>query len=178
MNKTVRNDIISLLQNSLTAIKNGDSFRLKELSNTNIHNASIFQDEDSLSISVVIYALSKIIDHTPKKKAILSHLQKALTALQANNDNRYRQTMKALIKAVRVEDYRLKKFVSSVIDQAQLKKGCALCEHGLSVEHAANIFGISRWELMQYLGKTQASEQSSERIPTEQRLSLARSLFR
>lgn len=177
MNETVRDNIISLIRDSLAAIKKGDSFKLKELSNSNIHNASIFQDEDSLSIGVVIYALSKLIEHMYSKKVVIEHLHAASDALSSGDDSEYRSVIRALIRSIQVEDYRLKKFVSSVIEQAQVKKGSALYEHGLSISRVAAILGISKWELLNYVGKTRIAEQSSERIPTEQRLALARRIF-
>ncbi len=177
MDGTVRTNIARLLRESLDAIKKGDSFLLKELSNGNIHNASIFQDEDSLSISVVIYALSKVIERTEGKQAIVSRLQKALDAISSGKDAAYRSEISQLIQAIRLEDSRLKKFVSNVIEQAQVKKGSVLYEHGISIGRVAEILGISKWELMQYLGRTHVAEQSSERIPTEKRLELARMVF-
>jgi len=178
MNETVRANIIRLLQDSLAAIRKNDSFKLKELSSTNVHSASIFQDEDSLSISVAIYALSKVIERTSRKKAIVSHLETALKAARSSNQEKYRSIIKSLLNTIEVEDYRLKKFVSSVIEQAQVKKGCAICEHGISIGRTANILGLTQWELMGYLGKTHAAEQSSEMVPTEKRLALARRIFK
>jgi len=178
MNEVVRSNIIRLLNDCIAAINKGDSFKLKELSNNNIHNASIFQDEDSLSIGVVIYALSKVIDHMYKKKLVVDSLRSASDALSSGNDSKYREVIRGLIKSIRIEDFRLKRFVSSVIEQAQVKKGFVLYEHGISIGRVASILGISRWELTQYLGKTHASEQSSENIPTEQRLALAKGLFK
>lgn len=177
MESIIRANIIKLLKSSLAAIRSDDSFKLKRLSNDNIRNAAIFQDEDSLSISVVLYAISKLIEHTSKKKAILVQFQDALKALSASKDSKYREIIKNLIKTVKIEDFRLKRFVSNVIEQAQVKKGCVLCENGLSIEQAASVLNVSRWELMQYLGKTHVNEQSKEHIPTEKRLALARRLF-
>ncbi len=177
MDGTVRSNIVRLLKDTLDAIKEGDSFMLKKLSNGNIHNASIFQDEDSLSISVVIYALSKVIEHTDRRQMIASQLQKALEALSSGKDAAYRSGILQVIRTIRLEDSRLKKFVFSVIEQAQVKKGSAIHEHGISIGRVAEMLGISKWELMQYLGKTNVSEQSNERIPTERRLELARKVF-
>ena len=165
MDGKVRSNIMRLLGESVDAISKGDSFKLKELSNGNIHNASIFQDEDSLSISVVIYALSKVMEHTDSRQVIVSQLQKALEALSSGKDADYRSGIMQVIKTIRLEDSRLKKFVFSVIEQAQVKKGFAIYEHGISIGRVAEILGVSKWELMQYLGKTQAPEHSSERIP-------------
>jgi AraC-like DNA-binding protein len=177
MESIIRANIIKLLKSALDAIKSDDSFKLKRLSNDNISNASIFQDEDSLSISVILYAISKLIEHTNKKKAVIAHFQGALHALSAGKDAKYREIIKRLIKAIKIEDFRLKRFVSNVIEQAQVKKGCVLCENGLSIEQAASVLNVSRWELMQYLGKTHVNEQSKENISTEKRLALARRLF-
>jgi hypothetical protein len=177
MNDIVRKNIIRLLNDCVAAINKGDSFRLKELSNSNIHNASIFQDEDSLSIGVVIYALSKVIEHRYDKKAITANLKSASASLSSGNDENYRTVIRNLIKTIQVEDFRLKKFVSSVIEQAQVKKGSVLYEHGLSIGRVASILGISKWELLNYVGKTRIAEQSSELVPTEKRLVLARRLF-
>ncbi len=177
MDGTVKSNIMRLLKDSICAIEEGDSFMLKELSNGNIHNASIFQDEDSLSISVVIYALSKVIEHTTKKREIVSRLQRALSSLSSGDEIAYSASIRQLIKDVEVEDSRLKKFVCSVIEQAQVKKGSAIHEHGISIGRVADMLGISKWALMQYLGKTNVSEQSHERIPTEKRLELARRVF-
>ena len=177
MDETVRNDILRLLKESLDAIAKGDSFRLKELSNSNIHNASIFQDEDSLSIGVVVYAISKVIERRYDRKDIVACLRSASDALLSGDYSGYRAVIRSLIKSIRVEDARLKKFVSSVIEQAQVKKGSALYEHGLSIGRVASILGISKWELTNYVGKTRIAEQSSERVSTEKRLALARRLF-
>ncbi|MBS3133182.1 hypothetical protein J4470_03585 [Candidatus Woesearchaeota archaeon] len=177
MQETVRSNIIRLLKECITAINKGDSFRLKELSNSNIHNASIFQDEDSLSIGVVIYALSKVIERMYNKKIVVASLRSASDALSSGNDSKYRSVIGDLIKSVQTEDLRLKKFVFSAIEQAQVKKGSVLYEHGLSISRVAAILGISKWELLNYVGKTKIAEQSSELIPTEKRLILARRLF-
>lgn len=177
MNPGAREGIAKLLSQAISAIRKNDSFTLKGLSSNNIQSAFVFQDEDSLTVSVVMYALSKIVDRTSRKAEIVSWLERASGALASGNEERYRYFIRQLIKAIEVEDSRLKKFVFSVIEQAQVKKGCALCEHGLSIGRVAKLLGISRWELSQYLGKTHTGEQSSENVPTEKRLELARGIF-
>src|SRR3990167_5336501 len=103
MDAIVRSNITRLLGESVDAISKGDSFKLKELSNGNIHNASIFQDEDSLSVSVVIYALSKVIERTANAEGIASRLKKAIDAISSGNDAAYRSEISQLIKAIRLE---------------------------------------------------------------------------
>jgi hypothetical protein len=179
MDPVVQKNILRLLGQAKDAIRKGDTFGLKELSNGNIHNASIFQDEDSLGIAVTLYALSKIIDRGKlPKNLVIGDLQKAESFLAKSNIDAYRASLKSLVNRISREDFRMRKFVSTVIEQANIKKGCALCEHGISISRVSTLLGISKWELMQYLGKTHVSDQSSETFPTEKRLAHARSLFK
>lgn len=178
MEEVVRQDILEVLKGGIEALREGDAFRVKELSNNVIHNASIFQDEDSLGIAVLMYALSKTME---KGRLDLTEvgklLSKAKAALDSLNFDEHRLAVKLGLKKISEADARLKIFVSSVIDQAQLKKGCKICMHGVSVARTANILGISRWELMQYLGRTTFHDEVIETVNVQDRLALARKVF-
>ena len=65
MNDNVKRDILRTLNRTVEILKEKDVTdltELKELSNTTVHNASIYQDEDSVSVAVLIYSLSKIFE--------------------------------------------------------------------------------------------------------------------
>ena len=68
-------------------------------------------------------------------------------------------------------------YIHEVINQAQIKKGCKLCEHGISIARASEVLGISQWELMHYIGKTTLIDQFSEPVNVTKRLKIARSMF-
>ena len=177
MERTVKTNVKRLLKQSIVAIRNGDSFKLKTISNRNIHSAVVFQDEDSLTIIVVIYALSKIIDRVKNKRSLLFQMEKCLKFLEMDEEEAYKSKMKELISMIETEDYRLKRFATTIIERAQVKKGCIMSEHGVSLSRVSKLFGISKWEFMKYFGKTCSIEASLENIPTETRLKFARSLF-
>ncbi|MBI2142886.1 hypothetical protein HYU20_00905 [Candidatus Woesearchaeota archaeon] len=178
MEEVVRQDIIGVLNQGIEALHKGDAFRVKELSNNVIHNASIFQDEDSLGIAVLMYALSKTMEKGRlDADEIARLLTKAKSALETFNFAEHRLAVKLALKKISEADARLKIFVSSVIDQAQLKKGCRICMHGVSVARTANILGISRWELMQYLGRTTFHDEVVEAVNVQDRLALARKVL-
>ncbi|MBI2144879.1 hypothetical protein HYU18_00995 [Candidatus Woesearchaeota archaeon] len=178
MEEVVRQDILEVLKQGVQAIRQDDSFRVKELSNHVIHNASIFQDEDSLGVAVLMYALSKVMERGRLDMEEVSRLlERASAALDTYNDEGYRIAVKFAIRRVSEADSRLKIFVNSVIDQAQLKKGSKIVMHGVSAARAANILGISRWELMQYLGHTTFHEENPETVSAVDRLALARKVF-
>ena len=179
MNEKIKRDIIAIVDDCLRYIELQDIASIKELSNHTIHNASIFQDQDSISIAVIMYALSKIFDRKGVvSKDIINILKKAKAALQNNRFELYRKTVKSLIENISKEDTKLKLYIQEVIEQAQIKKGSKLYEHGISMAQAASLLGISQWDLMNYVGKTKISDMVKESIPMEKRLKFARGLFK
>ena len=177
MEEKVRRGIMRFLRELIAAAGKSDSYRLKNLSNANVRDEIAFQDEDSLTISVVAYALSKIIWKTERKAAIIFRLRDALVALNSGNYVKYRLTIKTLIKGIEIEDSGFRKFVSGIFERAKIKKGCSLCESGTSMSRAADMLGVSKWELAGYLGRSRAAGLVSERVTTGQRFALARRLF-
>ncbi|MBI2580245.1 hypothetical protein HYV85_00365, partial [Candidatus Woesearchaeota archaeon] len=131
-----------------------------------------------LGIAVLMYALSKTMEKGRLDvDEVEKLLSKAKSALEAFNSDEHRLAVKLALKKISEADSRLKIFVSNVIEQAQLKKGCRICMHGVSVARTANILGISRWELMQYLGRTTFHDEVAETVSVQDRLAFARRLF-
>ncbi len=183
MHDTIKKDMLAVLSELVEILKvreESDIAQIKELSNHVIHNASIFQDEDSISVAVLIYSLSKIMERREKDLdygRILGMLNLCISNLKNNNGEGFRKSVKSIFSFIRAIDKKLKLYIHEVINQAQIKKGCKLCEHGISVARASEVLGISQWELMHYVGKTTLIDQLSEPIDVSKRLKFARSLF-
>ena len=183
MNEIIKRDILAVLTELAEILKikeDSDIIEIKELSNHVIHNASIFQDEDSISVAVLIYSLSKIIERRQKEldyNKIINMLNSCTSNLKNNNDEGFGKSIKSIFDFIRTMDGRLKLYIHEVINQAQIKKGCKLCEHGISVARASEVLGISQWELMHYVGKTTLIDQYSEPVNALKRLKIARGLF-
>ena len=183
MIEIIKRDIISVLSKVAEILKvkeETDVAEIKELSNHVIHNASVFQDEDSISIAILIYSLSKIIERKQKDldyEKVLSMLNSCISSLKNNQDEEFRKSIKNIFNFIRTIDEKLKLYIHEVINQAQIKKGCKLCEHGISVARASEVLGISQWELMHYLGKTTLIDQFSEPVNVLKRLKIARGFF-
>ena len=179
----IKKDILAVLSELVEIFKvkeETDIIQIKELSNHVIHNASAFQDEDSISVAILIYSLSKIIERQQKGldyNKVLSMLNSCILNLKNNEDEAFRKLIKNIFNFIRTIDAKLKLYIHEVINQAQIKKGCKLCEHGISVARASEVLGISQWELMHYLGKTTLIDQFSEPVNVLKRLKIARSLF-
>ena len=183
MNDIIKKDIIAVLGDLIEILKvkeDSDIVQIKELSNHVIHNASVFQDEDSVSIAILIYSLSKIIERKQGEmdyNKVLSMLNSCILNLKNNDDNGFRKSIKNMFNFIRTMDQKLRLYIHEVINQAQIKKGCKLCEHGISIARASEVLGISQWELMHYMGKTTIIDKFSEPIDVSKRLKIARSLF-
>lgn len=183
MQEIIKKDIIDVLANLVGILKvkeDSDIVEMKGLSNHVIKNASIFQDEDSISVAVLIYALSKIIERKQKEldyNKVIGMLNSSVSSLKNNNEEEFRKSIKNIFNFIRAMDERLRLFIHEVINQAQIKKGCRLCEHGISIARSSEMLGISQWELMHYVGKTTLIDQFSEPVNALKRLKIARSLF-
>ncbi len=182
MNEVIRRDIISEIGRAINILKvkeEKDTAQLRELSNHTIHNASVFQDEDSISVAILVYSLSKIIERMKDidYNFILRLLEKANDALKKYKFNKFRKTIKRLFSFISSMDNKLKLYIGEVILQAQIKKGSKLYAHGISSARAAEMLGISQWELMSYIGKTRLTDVYVG-INAKERLEYARSLFK
>jgi hypothetical protein len=177
MNEIIKNDNIKIIEESISALKQKDVLKLKEISDHTIHNASIFQDEDSITIAVLVYALSKILE-----RGIENHywfekkLEFAKIQLIKENINFYRKAIKDIFSQIAVVDSKLKIYVQEVIEKAKIKKGAKLYYHGISLARTASVLGLTQWELMNYIGKLEEPKTTTANI--RERLSFARKLFK
>ena len=185
------NDLKKLLLESLdeaqTAFASIDSNKLKAISDYTIHYAGIFQDSYSVSIAIIIYSLGKIVEKRKirsekqwgKFKADVMHnLKEARVYLNEDNFPKYLEELKQLLASIGKIDATFGIYVTEVIEKARIKKGFAVYEHGLSVGRAAEMMGVSPWELMDYLGQTKlVDEMPMFTKPIRERLQTARKIF-
>lgn len=180
MNDQVREDILTVIKRALEIILSGEEIgmSLKELSNHTIHNASIFQDEDSLRFAVVMYSLAKICPEEKSRKTIISLLHDAKDALIARNSVGYRAAIKKLIELIDAIDSKAQYSADKIMEQAGIKKGTKLYDHGISIAQSSDLFGVSQWDVYNYVGKVMTNERDAHwRLPVEERLKVARILF-
>lgn len=181
MRNIVRKDILEVLEQAIVSMEAEDHHALGELSNHVIHDASVFQDDDSVSIAVLVYALSKVIQrccegNIPHAR-LVALVQQARAELSAGRDDSYRALVRKTLEEIRKLDEKLKLYITEVLEKARVKKASKLHEHGISLARTAELLGISQWELQDYIGKTRIPEQALG-MPATARLQLARSWFR
>ncbi|MCX6707138.1 MAG: hypothetical protein NT001_03275 [Candidatus Woesearchaeota archaeon] len=180
MEDEVKKDILAVLKEVVELIKAERYDEIKELSNHTIHNASIFQDQDSVSVAVIIYSMSKMIERSGKDLEDIAGkfaglIRDAVALLEKNMIDEYETAIKRIFDSISKEDERLGAFIQEIIEQAEIKKGSKLYDHGISIARSAEVLGISQWDLMSYVGKTTMTEAAP--VDVKKRLEFARGLF-
>jgi hypothetical protein len=182
MNPIVKKDILNVLQEAIEIVRQGELYRLRELSDHVIHNASVFQDKDSITVAVTVYALSKLSKFTKEvDKFVLPHLINAVNYLEQGKMNEYESQMRHIIKDISEKDEKTKYYISEVLEMAQIKKASKMYEHGISMGQVAEALGVSMWDLMEYVGKTRIVDRFEHRNQKSnilKKLEFTRRLFR
>ncbi|MFA5142438.1 MAG: hypothetical protein WC471_05720 [Candidatus Woesearchaeota archaeon] len=185
MNSEIKKDVLDILNRVIVILDKKeirDVLELKEISDHTLHDASIFQDKDSISIGVLVYALAKVFERdfhdTFMYNKTLSKLKEAKDSLQRNDIDNYRLCIKEITSIISKVDFKFKMYVEQVLEKARIKKGSSLFAHGLSMARVSEMLNISQWELMNYVGKTKIIDREMPDVPVKQRLKLARALFK
>lgn len=187
MQEYIRQDILNVLKETLKAVKSKDSLRLKELSNKTIHNSAVNQDLYSILTTVLNYTLSKIFERPRYEQyktwglfytTLQKNLQLSIKALTKNQIEEYDYAIHQLLQSVNKLEHKFKKYIKEIMEQAKISKGSRMYEHGISMGRAAEILGISPWELMSYTGQTGIADNPySQSKDIKTRIKFTRSLF-
>ena len=187
MEEHIRDDILNVLKNTVRALHREDIKGLKSLSDMTVHNASIHQDQYSISVSVLIYSLAKLYERERyeqfKSWVVLSgstidRLQSAIRFLEVRDYPAFDKVIQNFLAELNRVEKGLRKYIQDVLQKAKISKASRLHEHGLSLGRTAQLLGISQYELMEYVGKTYIADMNgSGAVSEKNRLKYARSLF-
>jgi len=183
MKPIIRKDIIKILSKVIDILEEKDEtdyIELKELSDRMVNDSSIFQDEDSISVAVMVYAFAKLLDRgipDVTYDMLFSRLVSSKDELEKNDIHEYRRIIKEIFSIISKSDKKLKLYVGNVISQAMMKKAGKIYKHGISVGVVSELTGISRWDLLKYLGQTSVVEEHYDPQNIRKRLDFARKIF-
>jgi hypothetical protein len=151
-----------VLESTKKGLLTADPALLRELSNQTIHCASTIQDPGSITIAVLVYALSKLIerrDHLKIKgwdrfvKRFNLFLDLAVKSVKENNEEKYNSYLMAARKSLSTISVSLNHYIEEVMRKASINKASKIYEHGISLGQTAKILGITQWELSEYTGQ-------------------------
>ena len=182
-----RGHIINVLIEVQEALRRNDYVKIKNLSNEVVHTSSIEQDPDIISVAVIIYALSKLVEREKYReyrnwpkfyKNYLSGLDGIIKALKRNDINRFRKEIDFIRSTIQNLSGNLKNYIGEVFRKAQINKASRIYEHGISMENTARILGVSVWELAEYAGGTGIGDVNlALTIPIKERIKIAEEVF-
>lgn len=176
-------NILRILKESRVAIDEGNSSKMKSLSNQTINTASLTQDPDNIAVAVMIYSLSKILEREDYRslkgwddfhRLFISALERAIKDIEKKDFERFRRDFEMIRKSINKLSGKLRKYIEEVFRQSQISKASRIHEHGLSMEQTANLLGITLYELSDYVGKTGISDvPESKTIGVKERIKIA-----
>ena len=183
-----REHILKILKRVKNALEKKEYIEIKNLSNQMIHQSSIHQNPDIISLAVVIYSLSKFIERESYKEHkswsafynnYIKHFNNLIKTLEKDNLKDFRNEIKLMRGLIRNLPGNLKKNISEVFRLAKINKASRIYEHGISMGKTAEILGISQWELSDYAGRTGIGNVNlGITIPIAQRIKQTEEIFR
>jgi len=184
MRAVIKESILAVLDEIIRSVEDCNPDRLSRLSNYTIHNSSIFQDPDSLSLAIITYALSKIISREMAAnkddtiiKSFSINLRKMKEYLTKDDFKNYRKKIGNIFKSIDTVDKQMHIYTQEVILKAKIKKGTVMFEHGISLARVAEALGITEWDLMAYIGQTNSIDKENPTRDLIKRLEFAKELF-
>lgn len=182
-----KSHILKVLKSVKTALERHHYVKIKNLSNHIIHHASIQQDPEVISLAVIIYSLSKIMEREDYRKYknwpsfyknFLKNIDDMITALNNNDIKRFRDEILSNNKIIQKLSGKLKPFIQEAFRKAKVNKASRIYEHGISMEKTAKMLDITIWELSEYAGKTRIGDVNlGITKPIKERLKLAEQIF-
>ncbi|MFH1802784.1 MAG: hypothetical protein ABH864_05055 [archaeon] len=176
-----------VLEQAKQALLNKNVSQLKALSNRTVNTASSQQDSSSITIAVIIYTLSKLVEREDYKKIkdwdkfvkkFNATLDLAIKALEDENPDAYGRHINKARQIISSNSITLKPYIQDVLKKASINKGSKIYEHGISLEQTANLLGISQWELSDYIGsRSFADVKQNQTINVKQRAKMAMEFF-
>lgn len=179
--------IVKVLTETQKALLKKDALALKDLSNQTIHSACSHQDSASITIAVMIYALSKLVEREDYRrmrswdsfvKKFNSLLELAGKALNDDNELAYQNHIEKARKTLESQSVNLKPYIQDILKKASINKGSRIYEHGISMEKTARLLGITQWELSDYVGqKSSVEPQINHSFDIKKRAKMALEFF-
>ncbi len=156
-------NVINVLEEAKQALKSEDILKLKDLSNRTIHSICRIQDPSSITISVIIYSLSKLVERKDSLKIkrwpvfvkkIISIFELAIKSLKENREDLYEEYLTKARTTIESISVNLKPYIKDVLRKSSINKASKVYEHGISMEQTSKLLGITQWELSEYIGQT------------------------
>lgn len=180
-------NILRIFQETKKAVEEGDSAKIKNLSDQTNNTASLTNDPDNIAVAVIVYSLSKIIERENYKKLsgwknfytnYIKSIDNIISALKKKNEAGARMYLNSIRNAIGKISGKLKEYIQDVFRKASINKASKIYEHGISMERTAKLLGITLFELASYAGQKTDDMISTKTLDIKQRIKFAEEMFK
>jgi hypothetical protein len=180
-------NVLRIFQETEKALSEGDSAKIKSLSDQTNNTASLTNDPDNIAVAVVIYSLSKIIEREnyrslPGWKSFYNNyikcIDNVIVALKNEDEEAARKHLSHIRESIEKISGKLREYIRDVFRKASINKASKIYEHGISMERTAKLLGITMFELAGYAGQRTDDFSLTQTMDIRQRIKLAEDMFR
>ena len=158
------------------AFEDEDALWLRKIGNRLAEEAALEQDARKARLSVIAYALSKILSkphffQSPRWHTYRKRISALLRSAEKKGDEHVLEDIEGVIADLDRQDGL---FVKNIIEKARAKMAMRAYALGISLTLAAELFGTTKEELASYIGQTKIHDDRVPRIGIKERLDALR----
>lgn len=178
-------EIEEYIEKIIGLVQREDSFSLRDLSNKLIERAAIQEDPRLVNMSLISYALSKLmrkphVSESAKWESFKENLVKDLTRVKEKPATK--KAVEEVFGNVLVDitnfDASVGNFIIGIVEQARVKQASRVYALGLSLSRAAEITGANKQALLNYIGITKIHERNfTQSKPVEKRYRMSKKIL-
>ena len=168
------------------AFEAGKTLHLKRLGEDSIKEAVMENNTHLASVSVIAYALYKIIskEHFTSdsrwatvNEIILKSLRESKEAVEKNNLKLLEKRLNIIVKEIQIIDDQLSNYARNVFEKAKIKQASTAYALGLSIGKSSELTGADYKELQKYIGVTRIHDEHITRIGLKERLNTLKEML-
>lgn len=182
MKEVMRQSLIKDIYSTIRILKEDKATASKDLQKLSEHvigDVALYRNVDAATLAVLIYSIYKTVSCVPnhKQQELLEGLEQIKTNIEKKQFTKYNAAIKRMFELLKDCNSQIKNHIQDVFYAAKIRKGTDLLEQGLSLARAADLMGVSRWDVLQYGGSSVTHVDHKESWPAVKRLKLAREIF-
>jgi hypothetical protein len=150
-----------LIEKSLEALENRNSFELRRISAHTLSEAAIEEHRELMLLALVDYALSKILSklhYEDVDSGFYGKVKKHFERAVASRKEEKIKHLEAIEDLVIKLDEKEGNFSENLMTKARIKKASKLYDQGFSLRRAAELTGANPSEVLNYVGGSKIHE--------------------
>ena len=170
------------------AFVKGSPHELREVTNQSTSSFAIYQAKVWLSLALISYALSKIVEKPRYEKlaskgtkfsdSVSNGLQKAAALCKLGKVADCQTELDNAINQIQTMESRDARFLSNLIVKGRTKVAATMYAQGLSLDTVVGLTDAERNEVLNYSGKTTMPDRMGRTFSASDRMSYARKLLK